>query len=150
LNPFSSLSLVKPPALNPDNSSAAPTKFPTGSTTRQGTAPYPLAAPGVLGTSTGIFPQVGVARKLTGGKKSNIKQCISNKSKRKLMLGADIGLEDSVSLALCTLVGCLSYRSMCKTSIALICRVGTDFLAASTGLRARDFLHDERVVWISF
>jgi hypothetical protein len=33
------------------------------------------------------------------------------------MLGADVRLEDLVNLALCTLVGHLSYRSMCKTSI---------------------------------
>jgi hypothetical protein len=35
------------------------------------------------------------------------------RTKRKLVLGMDIGLEESCNLALCTLVGRLAYRSRC-------------------------------------
>jgi hypothetical protein len=33
-------------------------------------------------------------------------------------MGVDIGLEESYNLALCALVGCLSYRSLCKQPIS--------------------------------
>jgi hypothetical protein len=40
-----------------------------------------------------------------------------NRSKHKLVLGEDVGLEETVNMELCSLVGRLSYRSMCRTSI---------------------------------
>jgi hypothetical protein len=37
-----------------------------------------------------------------------------NKTKRKMVMGVDVGLEESVQLSLCTLVGRISYRSLCE------------------------------------
>jgi hypothetical protein len=42
----------------------------------------------------------------------------ANKSKRRMVMGEDIGLEESCNLSLCALVGRLSYRSMCKLPIS--------------------------------
>jgi len=39
------------------------------------------------------------------------------KTKRRLVLGMDIGLEESCSLALCTLVGRIAYGSRCTSSM---------------------------------
>jgi hypothetical protein len=50
-----------------------------------------------------------------GGKKPTQRPWVSKKTKKKLVLGADIGLEDFVSMALCSLVGRLSYRHLCTT-----------------------------------
>jgi hypothetical protein len=40
-----------------------------------------------------------------------------NKSKHKLVMGSNVGLEESVRLSLCALVGRLSYHSLCKCSL---------------------------------
>jgi hypothetical protein len=41
------------------------------------------------------------------------KHWIPNRNKRKLMLGEDVGLADTVSMALCVLVGRFLYRARC-------------------------------------
>jgi hypothetical protein len=52
------------------------------------------------------------------GRKSTLRPWRSRKTKKKMVLGADIDLEDSVTMALCTLVGRLSYRHLCRTDLA--------------------------------
>jgi hypothetical protein len=66
---------------------------------------------GGTGRASGGLNRAILGRKpiFTGG--SRVKAWILNCSKRKLMLGEDIGLEDTVSLALCALVGRFSYRA---------------------------------------
>jgi hypothetical protein len=54
-----------------------------------------------------------------GGKKTSQRPWVSKKSKKKLVLGVDIGLADSVSMALCSLVGRLSYRHLCNTNLLI-------------------------------
>jgi hypothetical protein len=39
------------------------------------------------------------------------------KTKRRMVMGVDVGLEESCNLSLCALVGRLSYRSLCKQPI---------------------------------
>jgi hypothetical protein len=65
---------------------------------------------GCLGGCLEVFQR---ERRLDTGPR-RYKHWIPNRSKRKLMLGEDIGLEDMVSLALCTLVGRFSYWARCK------------------------------------
>jgi hypothetical protein len=52
-----------------------------------------------------------------GGKKTLQCPWASKKTKKTLVLGVDIGLEDSVSMALCNLVGMLSYRYLFTTKL---------------------------------
>jgi hypothetical protein len=40
------------------------------------------------------------------------------RTKRSMVLGMDIGLEESCSLAMCALVGRLAYRLFCKISVS--------------------------------
>jgi hypothetical protein len=40
-----------------------------------------------------------------------------NKTKHRLIMGSDVGLEESVCLSLCGLVGRISYRTLCKCSL---------------------------------
>jgi hypothetical protein len=54
-----------------------------------------------------------------GGKKPPHRPWRPKKSKKRMVLGDDVGLEDSVNLALCTLVGRTSYRHLCKTDIVV-------------------------------
>jgi hypothetical protein len=49
--------------------------------------------------------------------KRTVKVWKPKKVRRRLVMGMDIGLEDSCNLALCALVGRLDYRSHCSTSI---------------------------------
>jgi hypothetical protein len=39
------------------------------------------------------------------------------KTKRRMVMGVDVGLEESCNLSLCALVGRLSYRSLCNHPI---------------------------------
>jgi hypothetical protein len=41
----------------------------------------------------------------------------AKKTKRKLVLGMDVGLEESCTLSLCTLVGRIAYRSRCSSAL---------------------------------
>jgi hypothetical protein len=41
-----------------------------------------------------------------------------NKTRRRLVMGSDVGLEESVCLSLCGLVGRISYHSLCKCSLS--------------------------------
>lgn len=52
-----------------------------------------------------------------GGKKPSVRPWHPKRTKKRMVLGDDIGLKDSVNLALCTLVGRTSYRTLCKTDI---------------------------------
>jgi hypothetical protein len=63
---------------------------------------------------TGDVTRGNFERKTSVTGSRRVKPWIPNRSKRKLMLGEDIGLEDTISLALCTLVGRFSYRARCK------------------------------------
>jgi len=69
---------------------------------------------GGMGRGSGEGPK----GRFTGVKKSQgsrlFKHWVLNHSKRKLMLGEDVGLEDTISLAFFTLVGRFSYKNMCK------------------------------------
>jgi hypothetical protein len=47
----------------------------------------------------------------------NLQFGLGVQKKKKMVLGDDVGLKDSVNLALCTLVGKTSYCSLCKTDI---------------------------------
>jgi hypothetical protein len=51
------------------------------------------------------------------GERNSSTPWASKKTKKKLVLGVDISLEDSVSMALCSLVGRLSYRHLCTTDL---------------------------------
>jgi len=66
-----------------------------------------------------IFP--GAAQKSRhhplGGKKTLQCPWASKKTKKTLVIGVDIGLEDSFSMALCNLVGMLSYRYLFTTKL---------------------------------
>jgi hypothetical protein len=53
-----------------------------------------------------------------GGRKPVHRPWHAKKTKKKMVLGDDVGLEDTVTLALCTLVDRLSYRHLCRTDIA--------------------------------
>lgn len=50
-------------------------------------------------------------------RKTGAKTWIPNRSRRNMVLGDDLGLEEAVSLAVTALVGRLSYRSRCSTPI---------------------------------
>jgi hypothetical protein len=52
-----------------------------------------------------------------GGRRPNHRPWIPKKTKKKLVLGVDIGLENSVSMALCSPVGRLSYKYLCNTNL---------------------------------
>jgi hypothetical protein len=54
----------------------------------------------------------------TRGRKSAPRPWCSRKTKKKMVLGVDISLYDSVSMALCTLVGRPSYKNLCRTDLA--------------------------------
>jgi hypothetical protein len=50
-------------------------------------------------------------------RKDGTKSWIPNKTRRKMVLGDDLGLDEAVNLALTALVGRFSYRSKCSTSL---------------------------------
>jgi hypothetical protein len=52
-----------------------------------------------------------------GRKKPSSRPWVPKKTKKKLVLGADIGLKESVSMALCSLVGRISYRHLCNLDL---------------------------------
>jgi len=72
---------------------------------------------GGLGRGSGEDPK----DRFTSVKKSEglhlFKHSVPNRSKRKIMLGEDVRLEDTVSLAFFTLVGRFSYKNRCKMSL---------------------------------
>jgi hypothetical protein len=59
----------------------------------------------------------GRVHRAQGGKGPSLKAWKPNRLKRKMVLGGDIGLEESCNLALCALVGHLSYRTLCRQSL---------------------------------
>jgi len=52
-----------------------------------------------------------------GGKKTNLRPWCLKKTKRKMVLKIDIGLEDLISLSLYSPVGILSYKHLCLTDL---------------------------------
>jgi hypothetical protein len=76
-----------------------------------------LATLGPVGTSG--FKHSARAR-TTRGRKLTLRLWCSKKTKKRMVLGVDIGLEDSVSMALCSLVVRLSYRHLCSTDLAVM------------------------------
>jgi hypothetical protein len=70
-------------------------------------------------TQGGYAPprRAGRVHRAQGGKGSTTKSWKPNKVKHMMVLGGDIGLEQSCNLALCALVGRLSYRTMCRQSL---------------------------------
>jgi hypothetical protein len=58
----------------------------------------------------------GEPKKLTTLRKSR-RQWSSNKVVKKMVLGSDVGLEDTCRLALCRLVGRFAYGNMCKEKL---------------------------------
>jgi hypothetical protein len=71
----------------------------------------------VLGRTSSHLNLGGKEHRAQGGKGIRKKLWNSNRSKRRMVMGADIGLEETCNLALCALVGRLSYRSLCKKSL---------------------------------
>jgi hypothetical protein len=69
------------------------------------------------GRVSGGVPRGRPAGEKMGTGPQRYKHWIPNRTKRKLTLGEDIGLEDTVSLALLTLVGRFSYMNRCKMSL---------------------------------
>jgi hypothetical protein len=52
-----------------------------------------------------------------GAQKPQTRAWTSKITKRKMVLGDDIGLKDSVSLSLCALVGQISYKDLCRSEL---------------------------------
>jgi len=60
-----------------------------------------------------------VAPKLAPQSLTRKKNWLPNRTRHKMVLGDDLGLDEAVSLALNDLVGWFSYRSRCSTPISM-------------------------------
>jgi len=70
-------------------------------------------------SGTARYPRTKGAYTITWKKKFVLIPWCSNKTKTKMVLWVNIGLLDSITLYLCTLVGRLCYRHLCKTDLAV-------------------------------